>query len=377
MALQKVLIVGAGIGGLTAAAALRKAGIEVDVVEDKTKWTIYHVGIIIQANALWALDPLGLAKPAMDAGFVFKNVQFYSGKTGALLAENEPTRIPGHEHLSDIGITRPALHEVLFKGATDAGAKIRLGVTHSQIDDSGPRVKVTFTDGSTGDYDLVVAADGAYSKTRRMIFGDKYQNKFTGQSVWRYNLPRPKELVSGMMFDDSATKGSRAGLIPLDEERMYVLLVSEEPGNPRLPADQLAPLFRERLKNFGGAIADFRDQITDSSLVVYRPLEGIFVDGPWYQGRVLFIGDAMHTPTPHLAQGAGMAIEDAAVLGQLAAENLPVDTLLERFMARRLDRCRQIWSASVQCGQWEMNPTPDADVVSLMRKMQQLFMQPI
>jgi 2-polyprenyl-6-methoxyphenol hydroxylase-like FAD-dependent oxidoreductase len=373
--LRKVLVVGAGIGGLTAAVGLRRAGVDVEVVDDKTSWTVYHVGIILQANAIGAFEQLGIYRSVIDAGYVLPALYFHDAVTGDVTRKLPPTHMPGREHLPDIGITRPALHRVLIDAANESGARIHYGTTIRDLEERPEGAHVTLTDGRVLDVDLVVGADGAYSTLRKQLFGDKYPNVYTGQSVWRYNLPRPATLQASHIFD--GLRHQRAGLIPLSETQMYLLLVSCEPGNPRMPPEKLDVLLRERLEGYCPAIAEAAAQIVDPKLVVYRPLEGVFVREPWHKGRVLLLGDAVHTPSPHLAQGAGMAIEDAAVLGDLAQQDLQVDALLERFMARRYDRCRQIWEASVLTGEWEQRPTPDADPGALAAKMQKLYGEPL
>lgn len=373
--IRKALVVGAGIGGLTAAVALRRAGIEVEVVEDKTSWTVYHVGIILQANAIAALEQLDLGSAAVAAGFPFKGLQFHDAVTGAMTQELPPLRIPGREHLPDIGITRPALHRVLFEGAQRAGVRITLGATVAELDNRDDGAGVTLSDGRRLEVDLVIGADGAYSTMRKRLFGDRYPNAYTGQSVWRYNLPRPAGFDYAQVFD--GLRHQRAGLIPLNGTHMYLLLVSCEPGNPRMPSDRLDVLLRERLQGYCPVIAAAAQQVIDPSLVVYRPLEGVFVTEPWHRGRVLLLGDAAHTPSPHLAQGGGMAIEDAAVLGDLVRQQLPAAELFSRFMARRYERCRQIWEASVLTGEWEQRPVPGADPAALAARMQKLFAEPL
>lgn len=374
--IERVLVVGGGIGGLSAAIALRQAGAQVEVVEERSGGgAVYHVGIILQSNVLRAMESLGVAGATIAAGCATKGVRFVHAHDGSTIAERPSIRAPGFAHLPDLGIGRPALHDVLDAAAREAGAKIRLGTTYTSLDQSGAGVHATFSDGTTADYDLVVASDGAYSRTRRVLFGDAYRNQYTGQAVWRYNLPRPKDLDWMVMYE--GIRARKAGLVPLTDDTMYLLLTSEEPGNPRMPADRLDALLRERLEGFGGQVAELRQLIDDPKLVVYRPLEGILVPSPWYAGRVLLIGDAVHTPTPHLAMGAGMAIEDAVVLGELVGRGLPADSLLPEFMSRRFERCQAIWRASVQIGEWEMRPTPEADVVALGNRMQALFAQPL
>jgi 2-polyprenyl-6-methoxyphenol hydroxylase-like FAD-dependent oxidoreductase len=333
------------------------------------------VGIILQANAIGALEQLGLSQPAIDAGFVLRGLLFHDAATGVVTRALPSTHMPGREHLPDIGITRPALHQVLIDGATGNGVRITFGATVHELDNRGEGARVTLTDGRILDVDLVVGADGAYSKMRQRLFGGRYPNVYTGQSVWRYNLPRPKDLDVSRIFD--GIRHQRAGLIPLNATQMYLLLVSCESGNPRLPLETLDVLMRERLEGYCPEIAAAAAQVVDPRFVVYRPLEGVFVKEPWHRGRVLLLGDAVHTPSPHLAQGAGMAIEDAAVLGDLAKQNLPAAELLRRFMSRRYERCRQIWEASVLTGEWEQRPVPGADPGALAARMQTLYGEPL
>jgi 2-polyprenyl-6-methoxyphenol hydroxylase-like FAD-dependent oxidoreductase len=142
--------------------------------------------------------------------------------------------------------------------------------------------------------------------------------------------------------------------VPMSEDLMYLLLVTMEPGNPKMPADQLHRLLRERLKEYGGLIAELSEEITDPHAVVYRPMETVFVPPPWHRGRVMLIGDAAHAGTPHLAQGAAMAIEDAVLLAEFLAGSEDLSHTLERFAARRLHRCRLVMDVGLQLGEWEM-----------------------
>jgi len=165
--------------------------------------------------------------------------------------------------------------------------------------------------------------------------------------------------------------------VPLTRDTMYIFVVSPEPGNPFHPRDRLHTLLQERMAGFGGLVAETRPLVTDPSLVVYRPLEVCVPPKPWHKGRVLLLGDAAHPPTPHFGQGAGMAVEDAVVLGELAAHDLAIPDLLNAFMDRRYARDRFICDGSIQLGEWEMHPTPDADPVGLMAKMRHVIAEPI
>ena len=125
---------------------------------------------------------------------------------------------------------------------------------------------------------------------------------------------------------------------------------------------------RERLAPFGGIIAEQRELITDSRNVVYRPVESVMVPAPWYRGRVVLIGDAAHATSPHVGQGAAMAMEDGLVLAEEITAHDAVAPALQRFMERRFDRVQTIVEISMQIGRWEMERAPDADFVGLTMK---------
>jgi 2-polyprenyl-6-methoxyphenol hydroxylase-like FAD-dependent oxidoreductase len=374
---RKVLIVGGGIGGLSTALALRRAGVQVDLVEINSAWTVYHVGIVVQGNAVRAMAALGIAEKCVAAGFPYDGLEFRDLE-GHLLADIHGVRVAGPGLPSDLGLTRPALHKVLSESALEAGTKVRLGTTFTQINDRGESVQVSFTDGTSGDYDLVVGADGCFSKVRSALFGDAHTPAYTGQGVWRYNVARPPQLERAVMVAGLET--GKCGFIPLTADTGYILLVQAEPAGVRIPQEQLAESFRARLSRCTGVMAQLRDQITDASLVVYRPLQAVFVPAPWHKGRVLLIGDAVHATTPHLGQGAAQAMEDGVVLGELCAAeraDLPIERLLGDFMKRRYERCKLIYDASLQLGEWEQHPTPQADPPGLMARMIQVFADPI
>lgn len=369
----KVLIVGGGIGGLCAAIALCRKGIEVDLVELKTEWTVYGVGIIQQSNVVREMAKLGLLDDYLDAAYAFEDVGIYTTE-GVPLVRIPGQRLAGPEYPANVGISRRALHKVLSETAIKLGTQVRLGTSIESFEQDADGVDVVFSDGSKSRYSLVVGADGLFSKVRSLLFGDKYQPRFTGQSVWRYNFPRPAEIDHLANYQGPS---GNAGLVPLADDLMYLFTTSHEPGNPWMDESTLAAELRKRLAGFGGLIAELREQITDNAQVVYKPLEAVFVDEPWHQGRVLLIGDAAHATTPHLGQGAGMAIEDAVVLSEELTAGGTVAEQLQRFMDRRFERCRFISQKSLFAGEKEMEQDRHFDRIALVKQMLELTARPI
>jgi len=370
---KKVLIIGGGIGGLSAAIALRRVGIAVDLVEIQPHLTVYGVGIIQHGNVVRAMAHLGLLDKYLNKAFAFEDVVQYNAN-GDFVARVAGHRLAGANYPANVGISRLELHKVLIGSAEEWGAHLRFGLTVDLLEEAAAEVNARFTGGGEGTYDLVVGADGVHSKVRTMIFGDDLKPRYTGQSVWRYNFLRAPEIDHLATF---AGPRGNAGLCPLADNLMYMFLTSSEPGNPRMPLEGLAEMFRARLAPFGGIVARLREQIVTSAEVVYRPLEVLLLPSPWYRGRVLLIGDAAHTTTPHLGQGAGMAIEDAVVLAELLDQDLSLETALERFMERRFERCKFVVESSIQVGEWEMQNKRDVDRFDLVKRMMEVSAAPI
>jgi 2-polyprenyl-6-methoxyphenol hydroxylase-like FAD-dependent oxidoreductase len=338
---MRILIVGGGIGGLTSAIALCRKGFEVEVIERDPDWSVYGVGIIQQGNVVRAMTELGLIDDYINAGFGFDRVQVYI-PTGVCVADiPTPRLVEGYP--GNVGIGRRALHKVLGDRAKEAGADIRLGITISTLVDDGEGVAVTFSDGSSGIFDLVVGADGLYSQTRGMIFPDAPKPEFTGQSVWRYNFKRTPDVIGLQAYEGQ----TGIGLVPLSDELMYMYVTTPEPDNPWYAKEDLASTMRSKIAGVPSpAIQALVGQITEDDEVVYKPLEWMFLEGAWHKGRVVLLGDAVHATTPHLGQGAGMAIEDALVLADELVKADTLDAALTAYRDRRFERCRYIVESS-------------------------------
>lgn len=349
-AIRKALVVGGGIGGLTAAVALRRAGIEVDLVEIKNTWSVYGVGIIQPNNVMRALDRVGLAQACVDSGGAYPGWRIYS-ETNALVFEAPASNRSAPAFPPYNGITRPLLQSILQEAAIAAGTRTRLGVTVKEAVETDKGLLVTCTDDSREYYDLLIAADGINSASRSRIFGDAVAPRFTGQCVWRYNFARLADMTWGEVYYGNGTK---VGLVPMSATAMYMFLVTAEPSNPRMPPEQLADLMKDRLADYTGRVAELREAITDSAAVVYKPMESVLLPEPWYRGRQLIIGDAAHATTPHLAQGAAMAIEDAVLLGELLGQDRTLDSALAEFMSRRFKRAKYVVDCSDQIAAWEL-----------------------
>jgi len=360
----KVLIVGGGIAGLTSAIALRQRGFDVTIVERDPQWSVYGVGIIQQANVVRAVAELGILEDYLAAAFPFDAVEMFAPDGNPIAIIPSP-RLAGEDYPSQLGIGRPALQRVLGDRARTLATEIRLGVTVEALNDDGEGVAVRLNDGTAARFDLVIGADGVNSATREMLFPDAPKPEFTGQAVWRYNFPRSDDVQNLRAY----TGRIGVGLVPLSQDVMYMYVTTPEPGNPWLPLEGRAAAMRKRLEGSAPQIAPLAEQITDDEAVVYKPLEALLIEGPWHKGRVVLIGDAVHATTPHLGQGAGMAIEDSLVLAEELIRAETPEAAFEAFRQRRFDRCKFIVESSVAVGNYQLGRSDHLDYPALTREM--------
>ncbi|WP_260929591.1 FAD-dependent oxidoreductase [Novosphingobium sp. 9] len=366
-----ILVVGGGIGGLSAAIALRRSGHTVTVIEKDPEWSVYGVGIIQQSNVVRAMEQLGVLDAFLDAASGFDAVEIYIPDGTMVARVPSPALVEGKP--ANVGIGRRALQKVLGDSAKGLGAQIRLGVTAEGFEDDGAGVSVRFSDGQEQRFDIVIGADGVYSQTRTMILPDAERPEFTGQSVWRYNFPRPKGMDALQVFNGP----TGLGLVPISPETMYMFVTTREPDNPWYPLDGIAGVMRGKLAHTAPQIRALAEQITDDAAVVYRPLEGVMVHGAWHAGRVVLLGDAVHATTPHLGQGAGMAVEDALVLAEELARHETPESAFTAYRARRYERCRYIVESSLAICHGQIGKGPPVDNHKATAEMFAVVSQPI
>jgi 2-polyprenyl-6-methoxyphenol hydroxylase-like FAD-dependent oxidoreductase len=376
-AVKKVLIIGGGIGGLSSGIALAKIGCSVEIAELNKEFNVYGVGIIQPANALRALDTLGLADEAMRKGSPYGMVKMCTASGHPFTEVGVPPigRLPSHN-----GISRRILHEILYEEAQKQGVVFHMGTSIAEMENGEDEASVVLTNGLSGTYDIVIGSDGVNSKVRSMVLGN-YKARYTGQSVWRYAFIRLPELETGYMFMGKKTK---AGLIPMTADTMYMFLVTAEgTDNPFIPEHELVPHMKAWLQEYSAPmIKNVVDEITDSKKVVYRPLEVLFVPAPWYKNRVILIGDAVHATIPQLGQGAALALEDSVVLAEMLQHENDLDTVFQKFMDRRLERCKMVVDASVKIGEmeqldWKGQLPEGMNIGAMIGKASAAMLQPI
>jgi 2-polyprenyl-6-methoxyphenol hydroxylase-like FAD-dependent oxidoreductase len=343
--IRRVLVVGGGVGGLTAAATLARRGVEVVLIERRPAFDIAGVGLGQPANALRVYDSLGVLEEILATGFSYDRMWLRDPER-RLIVEHKflmgDDRVPAFCALS-----RLQLHKILLAAVERAGVEIRLGVTVSAIHEDEDRVEVEFSNGRHETFDLLAGFDGIRSITRLHLVGTAFAPRPSGYGAWRVQARRPDDVL-GMEFLQGI--GSKTGMMPLGNDIMYLFHIRPEAPGADFTGQDQAELFRQRLAQYGSHVAEIAASLNSQSDIVYSPIEPLLLPWPWHRGRVVIGGDAAHTFAPHLTQGAAMAAEDAFVLArEVLADDVGVEARLMRYSQKRYARCAFVYTFS---GQW-------------------------
>jgi 2-polyprenyl-6-methoxyphenol hydroxylase-like FAD-dependent oxidoreductase len=322
---MRILIVGGGIAGLAVARALRRVGLEGEIVERDSTWQVAGAGIYLPGNGLAALRRLGLADAVAASGDVIGRRRLFDDRGRALIDFDEAGL--WKDVAPPIGLHRHDLHLILADGAADV--PIRFGLTAVSIDAEGDAAAVRFDDGSTAAYDLVIGADGVHSATRHAVFGGP-PARVAGQVGWRF-------VVDGHPGIDgwNGWLGRDRGFLALGigSDRVYCV------GDIR-SHDGADPTGGD-LTAFTGLFAGYPEPVP-SLLAGLRSPADLWFSGfeevappTWSRGRVVLIGDAAHATAPNMAEGASLAIEDAVVLADCLASGSELPMSLRAFVDRR------------------------------------------
>jgi 2-polyprenyl-6-methoxyphenol hydroxylase-like FAD-dependent oxidoreductase len=373
-AVSSALVVGSGLAGAATAIHLAKAGVAVDLIEIKPDVAALGSGITLQGNALRELRSLGVWDQVEAAGYAFDTTGIRApDPNGTVVAEVSDAKTGGPDLPAVMGMPRPELARILADRATEVGVKVRFGTTSTELAQDDDGVDVTFSDHSTGRYDVVVGADGLRSWTRRAL-GINLETRSVGMGIWRAFGPRPASVTRTDLYYGGPSY--IAGYCPTGEDSLYAYIVEDAQDRSAMTPDEQLATMKQLSQAYHGPWDEIRETLTDPSRVNYTWFETHVLDEPWNRGRVVLIGDAAHTCPPTIAQGGAMALEDAVVLAELLVERHALDQdLWDAFHARRLERARTVVDASNQLAQWQLDHV-QGDIPSLMRSIAILTSQP-
>jgi len=347
---DKALIVGGGIGGMAAAIALSERGVAVDLIDLDPQWRVYGAGITITGPTLRAYRRLGLLDAIKAQGAITTKTRLFRYDGTHIKDLDEPVIEEGLPATG--GIMRPVLHKIMQQRVQHLNIPVRLGLTVDALTNVDDGVAVTFSDGSQGRYDLVVGADSVFSKVRELAFPHMGPAQPTGQGCWRISIRRPPGLTEGEFY---LGHDNPAGITVCAPDSVYLwMLTPHVERDTFLTEDELHEELKRLLKDFGGNVGWIRDHMTREDWINYRPLAAVLQPKGWFNGRIVLLGDAAHATTPHLASGAGMAVESGIVLAEELARHDRVEDGLLAYQERRYPRCQDVIESSIAVGRLQL-----------------------
>jgi 2-polyprenyl-6-methoxyphenol hydroxylase-like FAD-dependent oxidoreductase len=324
--IERILIVGGGIAGLSLAIALHKQGFTTELVERSPSWPAVGAGIMLHANGVRVMRALGVGKAVEQAGTAVQRWGFFD-QNGAMLCSTDLQQMWDPVGPC-VGIARVRLQQALV--AATAPVPTRLGTAVTSLNQEPDGVSVGFSDGATTTYGLVVGADGIYSTVRRLTI-NAAPPEYAGTTVWRSLIASRPPCVTDLtvLLGD----GRYFGQVPMGDGHTYAFGAV---AGPRCddPMDGRLERFRDRFADFGGPVPAYLAALEHDEQLHVGPFEWVELDR-WHTGRVALIGDAAHAHPPNMGEGGCMAMEDALVLAQELREAATVESALERYEARR------------------------------------------
>lgn len=331
--IERVLIVGAGMAGLTLAISLRHQGLNPDIVERQPTWPVHGAGIYLVGNAMRVLDSLQLANEVIQNGSAIQT-QTLLDVRGRQLAVIDTESVWGNCGPC-VGIRRASLQSILVKAL--GNAEVRFGTSVSALVQQQDCAAIKFSDGGEFVYDLVVGADGVRSSIRSLLFGN-VKPRFCGQVGWRFLVRCPPSITGWTLF-----AGYRGVFlfIPVGGGQAYCYADAAVDKPFDDPLGGRLERLRSRFAPYASPVPEALAELQSSEQIHFGAIEDILQE-PWGVGSSLLIGDAAHATSPNMASGAAMAFEDAQVLSNLIVSGREVAQVQSDYTAHRLKRVRWV-----------------------------------
>lgn len=337
---MKAIIIGAGIGGLSAGLALRRFGWEVEIYDRVTEVRPVGAALSLWSNGIKCLNYLGLGDEVAALGGQMDNMSYVDGLTGETMCRFGLSPLISQVGQRPYPVARADLQLMMMRVFGDA--HLHLGAEVTAVRQEGDMAVAEFADGSTVSGDLLLGADGAHSVVRTHVLGGPVERRYSGYVNWNGLVPISAELAPADQWTVYVGEGKRASLMPVAGERFYFFLDTPLPRGVTTARDE----YRDTLKaHFEGWAAPVQTLIERIDIGTTNRVEIHDIDPfhTWVKGRIALLGDSAHNTTPDIGQGACMALEDSVVLAHMLATNtLGVEDALRRYQDKRSGRAGEL-----------------------------------
>lgn len=341
----RCIVIGGGIGGLTAALALRRVGVAVSVFEQAPAIEAVGAGISLWSNAMQALRQVGVDEriAALGTRLTGGHVMTSGGKRLSRMAYRD---ITPPDAAPSVCVHRADLQGALLEALGDDD--LTTGAACTGVETNDGEAVAAFADGRRERADMLIGADGIHSAVRRNLFGDE-ATRYAGHTCWRGMCPYENDELSRGESVLTIGRGGKFGLFPCGDGRAYWFAVHQCPakgtdGDDGRKADVLRLIDGWRGPAIDAVTATDESAILRNDLVDRPPRQA------WGRGRVTLLGDSIHATTPNLGQGACQAIESAITLAACVRDGDDLEATLRAYESRRRARTAMVTRQSWKLG---------------------------
>jgi len=337
---MKVIIIGAGMGGLSAGIALKRIGYDVEIYEQVLEIRPVGAAISVWSNGVKCLNYLGLERETAALGGQMDSMAYMDGHTGEVMTQFSLQPLVEAVGQRPYPVSRAALQFMLMDAF--GRDRIHLGMKLTQVHDDGQQVTATFADGSTATGDLLIGADGTHSTVRAHVLGSQPERRYAGYVNWNGLVDIDERIAPATQWTTFVGEGKRVSVMPIAGGRFYFFF--DVPLPTGLPNDRSTypAMLGEYFKGWAEPVQRLIGQI-DPQTTNRVEIHDIEPFMQFARGRVALLGDAGHSTTPDIGQGGCAAMEDAVVLAiALQTNTLGVEDALVRYQNKRNERTAEL-----------------------------------
>ncbi|AVN20533.1 FAD-dependent urate hydroxylase HpxO [Acinetobacter pittii] len=337
---MNVVIIGAGMGGLTTGIALKKFGHQVRIFEQTEKILPVGAAISLWSNGVKCLNYLGLTEKIAKLGGQMDDLAYVDGLTGDVMTQFSLLPLIEEVGQRPYPVARADLQNMLMD---EFGRnQIYLGKKMVSLEDKADYVEVHFADGSSTQADLLIGADGTHSMTRTYVLGQQVQRRYAGYVNWNGLVEISEDLAPAQQWTTYVGEGKRASLMPVADGKFYFFLDVPLPAGLDNNRDEYKKLLKQYFVDWCQPVQQLIDRL-DPQKTNRVEIHDIEPFTQFYKGRVVILGDAAHSTTPDIGQGGCQAMEDAIYLARsLQINTLGLEDALRRYQNKRNERANEL-----------------------------------
>ncbi|MFJ1519848.1 FAD-dependent urate hydroxylase HpxO [Acinetobacter sp. ABJ_C1_1] len=337
---MNVVIIGAGMGGLTTGIALKKFGHQVRIFEQTEKILPVGAAISLWSNGVKCLNYLGLTDKIAKLGGQMDDLAYVDGLTGDVMTQFSLLPLIEEVGQRPYPVARADLQNMLMDEF--CRDQIYLGKKMVSLEDKADYIEVHFADGSSTQADLLIGADGTHSLTRTYVLGQQVQRRYAGYVNWNGLVEISEELAPAQQWTTYVGEGKRASLMPVADGKFYFFLDVPLPAGLDNNRDDYKKLLKQYFVDWCQPVQQLIERL-DPQKTNRVEIHDIEPFTQFYKGRVVILGDAAHSTTPDIGQGGCQAMEDAIYLARsLQINTLGLEDALRRYQNKRNERANEL-----------------------------------